>query len=199
MNAFHAANVTVGLALCYFLSCFRSFFPSSLSISKIENMKMQVSERSKGAVISPSNKMEMSHVERISEEDILFGHLKDQKEYSLRLFQDSCMVFSNPNFATMFPQGPQLWEGSGRHKGNLNPHVGPNVAHPPGIAGLSFTPRGRVPDGMQQPWGFFIHGNEDTLPKSRVGTGTYLPNTVRLTRHQSLEFHIGSALVISME
>jgi len=200
MNAFDAANVTVGLAVCYFLSYFRYFFSSSLRVSKIENMKMQVGRnvvewpKGAGAVMSPSKTMESSPVERTNEEDILFGHLKDQKEYLLQSFGDSGMEFSNPNSATMFPQGPPLSEGLGRHKGNPNPHVGLTISHPPVVAGTSYSSRARVPDGMQQPRGFPIHGNEDTLPKSRVGTGTYYP--VRLRRHQSFEFHMLASLLL---
>lgn len=140
-----------------------------------------------GAVISPSNKMETAHVERISE-DILFSDQKDMKQQFLQLFQNSRIYYSNSNFASMFQQVPHLWEGSSRLKGNLNSHIGLNISHPPGVAGPSYASRGRLPDGMHQPRGFPIHGNEDTLPKPRVGTGAYLPHPVRLMPHRSLNF-----------
>lgn len=149
---------------------------------------ISVAERPKGAgaVLSPSKNMETLHFERNSEEDILFGDSKDQKEIFLQMF---CIRSSNPSFGTALPQGPQVGDGLARHHGNLNSYVGP----PPGIAGPSCSSFGRVPDGMQPQRGFPIIGNEDTLPKSRAGMGLYLPPPVRSMRHQSFEIHISSA------
>jgi hypothetical protein len=146
---------------------------------------MGFAERPKGAgaVISPRNQVETSNVERMSDEagpdDILCGSSKDHKEKLLLSFQYSCMGFLSPSFATRSPKGPQLWEGSGRQKGNLNFHAGPNISQPLGGAGPSYPSRGRVAEATQQSRGFAFHGNEDTLPKPRAGTGAYLPSPVR--------------------
>ncbi|KAG0584921.1 hypothetical protein KC19_3G244400 [Ceratodon purpureus] len=137
-----------------------------------------------GAVISPRNKVETSNVERMSDdagpgdlqEDILCGSSKTHKENLVKSFQYSCMGFLSPNFATRSPKGPQLWEGSGRQKGNLSLHAGLNIPQPLGGAGPSYASRGRAPEGTQQPRGVAFQGNEDTLPKSRAGTGAYLPS-----------------------
>lgn len=149
---------------------------------------MGFAERPKGAgvVISPRNKAEMLNVERMSDEagpsdqeDILCGFSKEHKENILRYFQNYRMGILSPNFASRSPKGPQLWEGSGRQKGNLNLHAGLNMSQPLGGVGPSYPARGRVADGTQQSRGFAFHGNEETLPRSRAGTGAYLPTPVR--------------------
>ena len=147
---------------------------------------MVAAERPKG-VVSPSNKVETSNVERMSDEagpsdlqdDILCGSSKGHKECLLRSFEYSCMGFLSPDFATRFPQSPQLRESSGRQKGNLNLHAGLNISQPLGGAGPSYPSRGRAGDGTQQSRGFGFHSNEDIMSKSRAGTGAYFPSPVR--------------------
>ncbi|XP_024388489.1 uncharacterized protein [Physcomitrium patens] len=145
-----------------------------------------VSERPKRAgnktPHNSDNKMEASSIDRSGQkadtgdlqDDILRGDLESHREHLSRSFQYSNMAFPSPNSTTKFQQGPQLWEGSARFHGN--PHGGLSIPYPVGVATPPYSSRGRTADGLHQPRNFPIHDNEESLPKSRAGTGTYFPD-----------------------
>lgn len=139
-----------------------------------------------GIAISSGSKVETTNVDRASEgielnspPDILIGDLDYHRYHLLR----SC----NPPMASpmhypqaKYFQGPQYWEGSGRQNGNIFPYMGMNVLHTFGALAPSLHSPSRMGSGNYPPRGFASYGNEETSPKPRGGTGTYLPNPVRL-------------------
>lgn len=158
---------------------------------------MGVGERltAAGIAISSGSKAETTNVDRASEgielnspPDILIGDLDYHRYHLLR----SC----NPPMASpmhypqaKYFQGPRYWEGSGRLNGNILPHMG--MLHPLGGLAPSIHSPSRMGGGNYPPRGFASYGNEETSPKPRGGTGTYLPNPVRITAcsYCSLEIH----------
>uniref|UniRef100_A0A7I4A932 Polymerase nucleotidyl transferase domain-containing protein n=1 Tax=Physcomitrium patens TaxID=3218 RepID=A0A7I4A932_PHYPA len=121
-----------------------------------------------------SRSLEDSRMRAMPQDDILRGDLESHREHLSRSFQYSNMAFPSPNSTTKFQQGPQLWEGSARFHGN--PHGGLSIPYPVGVATPPYSSRGRTADGLHQPRNFPIHDNEESLPKSRAGTGTYFPD-----------------------
>lgn len=155
---------------------------------------MGVGERltAAGIAISSGSKVETTNVDRASEgielnspPDILIGDLDYHRYHLFR----SC----NPPMASpmhypqaKYFQGPRYWEGSGRLNGNIPPYMGMNMLHPLGGLAPSLHSLSRMGGGNYPPRGFASYGNEETSPKPRGGTGTYLPNPVRITACSSL-------------
>lgn len=142
---------------------------------------VDIAERPTG--VGNRKHMETPHVESTSEkgipgdlqDDILRGDLPTHEKQLRRSMQYSNADFSGSNSAMKFQQVPQLWEGSTRFHGNLDLHAGPNIPYPFGLTMPLYPSHERMAEGLHTPRSFPVHDSVCTLPKSRNGTGTYIP------------------------
>lgn len=167
---------------------------------------MDIAERPTG--VGNRKHMETPHVESTSEkgipgdlqDDILRGDLPTHEKQLRRSMQYSNADFSGSNSAMKFQQVPQLWEGSTRFHGNLDLHAGPNIPYPFGLTMPLYPSHERMAEGLHTPRSFPVHDSVCTLPKSRNGTGTYIPKPVRFYYlFVSCESFNCNALAISMD
>ena len=149
-----------------------------------------------GMSISTGAKLDSVNMERgfeiVEPRDVSSDILSGDFEQHMSILEH-WQLSHNPPFLTPMPghppyptvkflPRPRHWDGPGRPNVNMNPHLGVNSSHQLGGLASSLHSPGRmgVVGGNFQSRGFAGYGNEETLPKPRGGTGTYIPNPVKV-------------------